>query len=70
MSEIDKLKYWIDTEFTLLHIMFAVLLGVIVGGKIWWFVGIYIFICVVYMTKRAKALPRNYLKVKGETHDN
>lgn len=64
LTEIEKLKYWIDIEFTVLHIMFAIILGVIVGGIIWWFVGAYIFISVVYIIKRARVMPQDYLKVK------
>lgn len=64
MDELTKLKYWLDSELTILHIMFAVLLGVTVGGKIWYFIGLYIFISLVYLLKRTAALPRDYLKIK------
>lgn len=66
LTELDKVRYWLDTEITLLHIQWAILLGVIVGGKIWWFVGVYIFISFIYSANRASVLPRDYLRVKHE----
>lgn len=66
LTELDKLRYWLDTEITLLHIQWAILLGVVVGGTIWWFIGVYIFISVVYSLNRAVVLPIDYLRVKHE----
>jgi hypothetical protein len=66
LTELDKLRYWLDCEVTILHIQWAILLGVIVGGTVWWFVGAYIFISFIYSAKRASVLPRDYLRVKHE----
>lgn len=62
LTEVEKLKYWIDAEITLLHIGFYVLVGLIVGGKVWWFCGGAIFISLVYAAKKSSKLPRDYLK--------
>lgn len=66
LTELDKLKYWMDAEVTILHIQWAILLGVMAGGWVWWFVGVYIFISLIYVAKRTIVLPRDYLKVKHE----
>lgn len=62
MSETDK--YWIDTEFTIIHIFFAIVLGVLIGGWFWVVSAIYIILSFKYLFKRLNALPRDYLKVK------
>lgn len=53
LTELDMLKYWIDSEFTILHIMFAVILWQLTEG---WLphilIGIYIFISVMYVIAR------------------
>lgn len=66
LKELNQLKHWLDSELTILHIMFAVVLGVQVGGKFWWFVGVYTALNVMYIFKRLLTLPRNYLTVTSE----
>lgn len=66
LKELNQLKHWLDSELTTLHIMFAVVLGVQVGGKFWWFVSVYIAISVVYMLRRLLTLPSDYIKVTSE----
>lgn len=53
LSEVQKLKYWLDTEFTILHIMFAVVLLFLTEGWIWnTVIGIYILWSVLYLFTR------------------
>jgi len=35
LAELDKLKYWIDAEFTVLHIMFAIVMFQLTEGWVW-----------------------------------
>lgn len=35
LTDLEKLKYWIDTEFTVLHIMFAVVMFQLTEGWLW-----------------------------------
>lgn len=70
MTEIEKLKYWIDAELTINHIYYMIILGVLIGGRFWFVVGGYIAINVIYVIRRGSILPRNYLSVKGKKRDN
>lgn len=67
LTEIDKLKYWIDTEFTILHVMFGIIMLQITHGLLPTLIlSVYIFISVVYALVRAAYLAsvdKNYLKV-------
>lgn len=63
-QDIDRLKYWLDTEITFIHIQWAILLGVVVGGKIWFVVGAYTLLSLIYAIKRMRKLPSNYLSTK------
>ena len=67
LTELDKLKYWIDVEFTILHIMFGVIMLNITDG---WlptlFFFAYIVIRVLYAIPRLAliaSVDKNYLKV-------
>ncbi len=67
LSELEKLKYWLDSEITILHIMFAVVLWQLTEG---WlphlFIVIYIFISVIYASVRiayVASQEKNYLRV-------
>lgn len=35
LTDIQKLKYWVDAEFTILHIMFAVVMFQLTEGWLW-----------------------------------
>ncbi len=35
LTELEKLKYWVDAEFTILHIMFAVVMFQLTEGWLW-----------------------------------
>lgn len=67
LTEIEKLKYWLDGEITLLHIMFAVILWQLTEG--WWphlMIALYIFISGIYMVVRLAyiaSIDKNYLKI-------
>lgn len=66
MSEIDKLKFWVDTEFTIVHILLYVVIGLLLHSTTGWVVcGVLIFISVLYTFKRIALLPKNYLSTKG-----
>lgn len=65
MSELQKLKMWLDTELSINHIYYWVILGVLIGGKFWWLAGAAIVINLIYVFKRTTRLPKDYLSVKG-----
>lgn len=53
LTELEKLKYWLDTEITILHIMFAVVVLLLTEGWIWnILIGLYIAYSVLYMITR------------------
>ena len=53
LTEQDKLKYWIDTEFTIIHIMFAVVVLLLTEGWLWnIIIGVYITYCLLYILTR------------------
>lgn len=49
LTETDKLKYWLDAEFSILHVMFAVIMLQLVTST-WQRVGlvVYIIFSIVY----------------------
>jgi len=52
-EEFVKLKHWIDAEFTILHIQWAILLGFTAHNKLLWFgIIIYIIISIIYAASR------------------
>ncbi len=67
LTEMDKLKYWLDTEFTVLHIMFALIMMQLVNNwLVSLFFSIYIVIQVLYMIPRLALLAsadKDFLKV-------
>lgn len=65
MSELQKLKMWLDTELTINHIYYWVILGVLIGGKFWWVAGVAIAFNLIYIFRRTIRLPKDYLSVKG-----
>lgn len=67
LTDIEKLKYWVDTEFTILHIMFAVVMLQLTEGWLWNIVfGACIAYCLVYILTRIAVIVADdpdYLKV-------
>jgi hypothetical protein len=64
LDEVTKLKLWLDSEITINHIYYWVILGVLIGGKFWWVAGAGIAVSVVYVLRRTIRLPKDYLSVK------
>lgn len=64
-NEITQLKYWLDIEFSYLHI-FSMLIIALLGKRTWlWALfGVYVFVNIIYISRRLVALPKDYLKVK------
>jgi hypothetical protein len=67
LTEIEKLKYWVDAEFTILHIMFAIIMLQLTSG---WLpttiLAIYLIISVMYTIARiayVTAFDKDYLRV-------
>ncbi len=67
LTEMDKLKYWVDTEFTILHIMLYIVMWLLTHST---FVHVLLALLIVrsvaYMLARTVYLAsadRNYLKV-------
>lgn len=67
LKEADKLKYWLDVEFTILHIMFGIIMYQLTTG---WlphlFFGFYIFWSLLYLVTRVAVLASDdpdYLKI-------
>lgn len=67
LTEVDKLKYWIDTEFSILHIMFAIIMLQLTHGVLPTVIfGIYLIISVVYTISRIMYVAyfdKDYLKI-------
>lgn len=53
LTETDKLKYWIDAEFSILHVMFAVVMLELTEGWVWNIIlSLYIVYSVLYILTR------------------
>lgn len=67
LTDIEMLKYWIDTEFTILHIMFAIIMLQLVSGLFWVIVfSVYIAFQVFYAIVRLAVIAsqdKDYLRV-------
>ena len=67
LTDSEKLKYWIDSEFSILHAMFGIIMFNIVDAWFWKaFFVIYIIICAVYAIVRiayVASQDKDYLKV-------
>lgn len=67
LTDVEKLKYWIDTEFTILHVMFAVVMLELTEGWVWNIIlGVYIAYSVLYIFTRLAVIAAddpNYLRV-------
>lgn len=70
MTEIEKLKYWLDGEITLLHIMFYVLVWLLTHSLVLHIVlALLIAYSVFYFVARISYLAQNdkdYLKLPRE----
>ena len=69
LTELDKLKFWIDTEFTIIHIMFCVIMIVLTKGWFWTFffagyIGLALFYIIVRLAVIAADDP-DYLRSPG-----
>lgn len=67
LTEIDKLKYWLDSELTILHCMFAIIMLQLTHGAlptiVW---GLYLIISIGYTLSRAAFLSsqdKDYIKL-------
>jgi len=67
LTEMEKLKYWIDSEFTILHIMFAVVMFQLTEGLIWNIVlTLYVVWSLLYLVTRLAVIAAddpNYLRM-------
>ena len=67
LTDLEKLKYWVDTEFTILHIMFAVVMFQLTEGLLWNIgLGLYVLWSVFYLITRLAVIAAddpNYLRV-------
>lgn len=67
LTELEKLKYWIDTEFTIVHVMFAVIMLELTEGWVWnIIIGLYIAYSVIYILTRIAVIAADdpdYLRV-------
>lgn len=67
LSEVELLKYWLDSEITIIHAMLAGL-AIMITDR-WWvdmLLGFYIIFSIVYAAVRAaivNAQQKDYLKV-------
>lgn len=67
LTELEKMKYWIDSEFCVLHIMFAIIMLNLTHEWYWTLLfTIYIFIQLAYMLIRLAYIAQDdpkYLRV-------
>lgn len=53
LTDFEKLKYWIDTEFTVLHIMFAIVMFQLTEGWVWNIIlTLYVIWSILYLFTR------------------
>lgn len=67
LTDIQKLKYWVDAEFTILHIMFAVVMFQLTEGWLWNIgLGLYVVSQFFYLITRLAVIAADdpdYLRV-------
>lgn len=67
LTDADKLKYWLDTQFTILHILFAVVMLELTEGLVWTLVFLgYIAYAALYIVTRLAVIAADdpdYLRV-------
>lgn len=66
MDELTKLKYWLDSEISINHLYYLLILGILLGGKWWLPVGFMMILNLGYALRRTSVLPKDYLRVKHE----
>lgn len=66
-EEFVKLKHWLDAEITILHVMWAILVGIIMHrGFVWICVIVYMVFSLLYAAVRinyVESKHRGYLKI-------
>lgn len=67
LTEVDKLKYWLDAEISILHIMFVILMmqfhhSIAVSVILWLYLGYSIVYCLSRIAYVAK-FDKDYLKI-------
>jgi len=67
LTDLQKLKYWLDVEFTILHIMFYIVMWQLTSS---WFLhlilGVFMFYSALYMIVRVAVIAADdpdYLRV-------
>lgn len=67
LTEIEKLKYWLDAEFSILHVMFAIVMLELTSG---WFATtllvVYLIFTLMYALTRIAyvfSFDKDYLRV-------
>ena len=67
LTELQIMKYWIDSEFSVLHAMFAIIMLQLVDGSFWTiFFWVYLIIQIIYALVRIAVVAANdkdYLKI-------
>jgi hypothetical protein len=67
LTEVDKLKYWLDAEITILHIMFAVVVWLLTSNHVVHILlALYMIFSTVYLLSRmayVASYDRNYLRI-------
>jgi hypothetical protein len=67
LTEVDKLKYWLDSEITILHIMFAVVVWLLTNSHVVHILlALYMIFSTVYLLTRLAYVAnfdRNYLRI-------
>lgn len=66
-EEFIKLKLWLDAEITMLHMMLAVVLGILIHNKLFWvLVILYSLSAIIYAAARIRYVESKhmgYLKI-------
>jgi len=61
-EEFVKLKHWLDSEFTMLHVMWAILFGLEVDkGLVWLGVVVYIIFSLIYAATRIQYVESKHM---------
>ncbi len=67
LTDLEKLKFWLDTEFTIVHVILAVILLQVTKGLVWNIIlGAYILYSLVYILTRLAVIAADdpdYLRV-------
>ena len=67
LTDLEKLKYWIDSEFTVVHILLAIVMLQVTENLVWnIIIGLYIAYSAVYLLTRLAVIAADdpdYLRV-------